>query len=1218
MQTLRTTRLGVVWTVLAALLAVALLWPQSAHAQAAPELSITTDATSINAGDAVVFTVVLKNTGDQPLVNAVLDVRLDGAVDDWRARLSDATAGVNTQGVRRGETGVRWRGGIAAGGQLVIDVRVASFMVEISGVNAITLTADAGRFGEEPVLSDTKSVEVNAYDLNPNDLSFTKTLLHGYGTVAGVQASERAEVLPREEVGIQLELTNNSDVIVYTLLVDEMAQQAANAAGATAGEESCTLELVSAAIETGRGFRVPVDALGEPLPDGIKYGFLVRTAPGETSRTLVRARIVGTPDCIIEGQAKAYSTATGPGAGAEFDAAALAADANVAPKLAFVQQMLQLQPKLSALVAFLILLSDFGDAPDSTNHFGVAMEAYPGVNAAFPTVFDPATGPDQGPKHKNGIPVRLGDRVSGEIIVDSGLLKNIDPPTDTPDLDLHDDGVDPSTLSFQHCFPTTIPVAVTVNQTAVDYVDTTGAPLYLNIWLDGNHDGDWRDRLDCDGLTAVEHIVIDQELRPSSVGLLNIVAPTGNIPVPVNGQDESMWLRVTISDEPSVKTDQFRPNPTAVPEDIGDGRGPAGGFKWGETEDYLYVPQTVVGGPGGFGADLEIQTEVLFQEAFQGGTLQGGAIQASEVAAGDLSLNFEKIKLSLRARNLGDRIAANSSLVITTDPYLGIPTTQDVTCCPCLTCTVASNVEPLPALTAASVTSSRLPFQEICEGGQCRIELALGDLPPGQDIGLLLGWDADDALVEVDFDVSVVTTGDSNPGNNAQRRRALRLFREPTIVAPMPGAWTGCLTCTVAFKGFGHPGTSVTLLSEQFPGGSLTAPVDLDGFWEIDAFMPDGIHDVTLGWTGCLTCTLQAAGVSDTPLIVSNEPLNLTVDRGLIWNPASLSVNDPANAMEAAGVNKDDDTCGPWQVVDDAGRMDLDGWKLPVWPGREVELSVELFCAGTAGATLSGDGVDVTFTDDDGDGIFKAMYTALPELDANGVAVILTVSCDNASAEYAGTMIPVRPSIVTDAATGAPLAGMEVNLVSFFRQDGAVQYAPWEAKAFGQINPQTTGDDGAFAYFVPRGRYGLQVTGEGYQPYRSGPFRTRGVIAGFNIGMPPTVSGATGAVVQITEDGFLPATVEVAPGTVVEWRNLGLDAASTQSSNGAVTGAAAHATAWDSGLLLSGESHQVQFSEEGVYTYTDAQDPSKTAVIRVAQPAPPEDGSTVFLPLVVR
>ncbi|MCB0186113.1 MAG: DUF11 domain-containing protein, partial [Caldilineaceae bacterium] len=41
------------------------------------------------------------------------------------------------------------------------------------------------------------------------------------------------------------------------------------------------------------------------------------------------------------------------------------------------------------IVRFLLRRSDLGDGPDSTNHFGVAMDAYPGVPANFPVTNDP-------------------------------------------------------------------------------------------------------------------------------------------------------------------------------------------------------------------------------------------------------------------------------------------------------------------------------------------------------------------------------------------------------------------------------------------------------------------------------------------------------------------------------------------------------------------------------------------------------------------------------------------------------------------------------------------------------------------------------------------------------------------------------------------------------------------------------------------------------------
>ena len=119
MPTIRLTRLGALYLTVCALVLAAALWPQPARAQAVnANLSIDADAAGINAGDAVLFTVTLQNTGDQAATNLVLDLTLAGPVDTVRARLdAEATSpGVNTAGIRRSATGLRWRGGMSSAG----------------------------------------------------------------------------------------------------------------------------------------------------------------------------------------------------------------------------------------------------------------------------------------------------------------------------------------------------------------------------------------------------------------------------------------------------------------------------------------------------------------------------------------------------------------------------------------------------------------------------------------------------------------------------------------------------------------------------------------------------------------------------------------------------------------------------------------------------------------------------------------------------------------------------------------------------------------------------------------------------------------------------------------------------------------------------------------------------------------------------------------------
>ncbi|MCB0089605.1 MAG: hypothetical protein KDE54_16980, partial [Caldilineaceae bacterium] len=104
----------------------------------------------------------------------------------------------------------------------------------------------------------------------------------------------------------------------------------------------------------------------------------------------------------------------------------------------------------------------------------------------------------------------------------------------------------------------------------------------------------------------------------------------------------------------------------------------------------------------------------------------------------------------------------------------------------------------------------------------------------------------------------------------------------------------------------------------------------------------------------------------------------------------------------------------------------------------------------------------------------------------------------------------------------------------------------------------------------------------------------------------------------ITDGGFEPAVVTVAPGSVIEWVNAGEAAHSTMSTADAASAAQA-AESWDSGLLNTGESYKRTLATEGTYSYQDASDPSITGTIIVKKASVTEPEPTakeIFLPLV--
>jgi uncharacterized repeat protein (TIGR01451 family) len=221
--------------------------------------------------------------------------------------------------------------------------------------------------------------------------------------------------------------------------------------------------------------------------------------------------------------------------------------------------------------------ADLGDAPDSTNNHGNAlMTAYPTVTAKFPTVFNSSP---PGPKHlqPKGL-AWLGPDVSCENEADQppdcdGVTNtNIDPPSDAKDRDKFDDGV---------VLPIAIPMVC--GQTQFQYTVTSSSanpispsnPMYLNVWFDFNRDGDWDDPIQkC-------------PLGPSTTGSFTewavqneLVTAPGTFTTPVFGaanptKGQDMWMRITLTDQP------------IAPANGADASGPASGYKYGETEDYL-------------------------------------------------------------------------------------------------------------------------------------------------------------------------------------------------------------------------------------------------------------------------------------------------------------------------------------------------------------------------------------------------------------------------------------------------------------------------------------------------------------------------------------------------------------------------------------------------------------------------------------------------------
>ncbi|RME42185.1 MAG: hypothetical protein D6791_18330 [Chloroflexi bacterium] len=212
-------------------------------------------------------------------------------------------------------------------------------------------------------------------------------------------------------------------------------------------------------------------------------------------------------------------------------------------------------------------MPDLGDAPDSTNSGIGTMWAYSGVQGQFPTVYG-AGSPPYGPKHLNN-PLRfnLGELITAEDEADTGSdqdgINNL--IQGQADNDGQDDGV---TLPdfLDHCTTTSFTYTVRV-------LDPTlyGTQVYLNAWFDFNRDGQWGGTFACSAGLASEWAVQNHAITLGSY-YASFTSPT--FYVYNTDPTEDMWVRVTLSDSPASNA---------------DGSGPAGGYKDGETEDYLWI-----------------------------------------------------------------------------------------------------------------------------------------------------------------------------------------------------------------------------------------------------------------------------------------------------------------------------------------------------------------------------------------------------------------------------------------------------------------------------------------------------------------------------------------------------------------------------------------------------------------------------------------------------
>jgi plastocyanin len=370
---------------------------------------------------------------------------------------------------------------------------------------------------------------------------------------------------------------------------------------------------------------------------------------------------------------------------------------------------------------------------------------------------------------------------------------------------------------------------------------------------------------------------------------------------------------------------------------------------------------------------------------------------------------------------------------------------------------------------------------------------------------------------------------------------------------------------------------------------------DAMGHWQHVLTLADGTYDIhAVARMGALTSP-------PSPMVT------LVVDSTLFWDPISLRFTDSDG-----------------HVIVPSGRLDETGWTVFLRPGHTYSVTLRVCCTDpNAQVTLDIGDINVTLTDADGDHTYTGVFTVPAAGRFTGV-VRICVTCDlirrcsdgQVTIDPEGTVFDLITGTAVEAAT---VSCMQANVGA---AAGEASFVLWPAADFDQINPQTVAADGYFSFFTPQGTYRLNVTKSGYQSYVSPDLTVVDAPVHFDVPLTPVIAENASVQIAISDGGFEPAVLTVAPGAIVEWINTDGSLHSTTSITPAVVfeGPAAAAInadsgAWDSGLLGTGEVYKRQLNDVGVYTYADVANPDLTATIIVQES---EDSLLLFLPQVVK
>ena len=116
-----------------------------------------------------------------------------------------------------------------------------------------------------------------------------------------------------------------------------------------------------------------------------------------------------------------------------------------------------------------------------------------------------------------------------------------------------------------------------------------------------------------------------------------------------------------------------------------------------------------------------------------------------------------------------------------------------------------------------------------------------------------------------------------------------------------------------------------------------------------------------------------------------------------------------------------------------------------------------------------------------------------------GGALVISVTADGENNLLTGWALIDPDGIVFDQAGGDTQTLAGITVTCEYSDTAAGDWMTWTAWAYDQVNPQVTGKDGYYSFFVPPGTYQIQARHPDYWPYVSQPIEVVDAPARLNI-----------------------------------------------------------------------------------------------------------------------